>query len=122
MKKQSFNHMLALATTMALVSGSQTVYAQQAAEQIEEVTVTGYRATLLNSIETKRQSDVVADVVDASAVGSLPQVSIADALGRIPGVTTVPGSGQSSQLNIRGMNGAFIQTTLNRREQAATSS
>ena len=122
MKKQSFNHMLALATTMALVSGSQTVYAQQAAEQIEEVTVTGYRATLLNSIETKRQSDVVADVVDASAVGSLPQVSIADALGRIPGVTTVRDSGQSAQLNIRGMNGDFIQTTLNGREQATTSS
>ena len=122
MKKHKFNHMLALATTMALVSGSQTVYAQQAAAEVEEVTVTGYRATVLNSIDTKRQSDVVADVVDASAVGSLPQVSIADALGRIPGVTTVRDSGQSSQLNIRGMNGDFIQTTLNGREQATTSS
>jgi iron complex outermembrane receptor protein len=122
MKKHKFNHMLALATTMALVSGSQTVYAQQAAAEVEEITVTGYRATVLNSIDTKRQSDVVADVVDASAVGSLPQVSIADALGRIPGVTTVRDSGQSSQLNIRGMNGDFIQTTLNGREQATTSS
>lgn len=122
MRKPSFNHMLALATTMAMVAGSQTVYAQQAASEVEEVTVTGYRATVLNSIDTKRQSDVVADVVDASAVGSLPQVSIADALGRIPGVTTVRDSGQSSQLNIRGMNGDFIQTTLNGREQATTSS
>lgn len=129
MRKLKFNHMLALASTMALVSGSTSVYAQSSDKDdakksgnVEEVVVTGYRATVLNSIDTKRQSDVVADVVDATAVGSLPQVSIADALGRIPGVTTVRDSGQSSQLNIRGMNGDFIQTTLNGREQATTSS
>jgi phosphoribosylformimino-5-aminoimidazole carboxamide ribotide isomerase len=38
----------------------------------------------------------------------------------VPGVTTVRDSGQSSELNIRGMNGDFIQTTLNGREQAST--
>ena len=51
---------------------------------------------------------------------SLPDASIADALGRVPGVTTIRDSGQSSELNIRGMNGDFIQTTLNGREQAST--
>ena len=50
MKKQTFNHMLALATTMALVSGSQAVYAQKSADAIEEVLVTGFRASLQNSI------------------------------------------------------------------------
>ena len=123
MRKNKFNPMLVLASTMALVSGSQLVYAQQTeAGEVEEITVTGFRATVLNSIDTKRQADVVADVVDATALGSLPTTSIADALGRIPGVTTVRDSGQSAQLNIRGMNGDFIQTTLNGREQATTSS
>jgi iron complex outermembrane recepter protein len=129
MKKQKFNHLFAVLSTLTLVAGSQAVYAQQAAEkaeaqeqEIEEVVVSGFRASVLNSIEAKRQSDVVSDVVDASAAGSLPAVSIADALGRVPGVTTVRDSGQSSQLNIRGMNGDFIQTTLNGREQASTSS
>src|SRR6187551_1699162 len=121
MKKQKFNHMLAFATTMALVSGSQTVYAQTAGEQLEEVTVTGFRSTVVNAIDAKRNADTVVDVVDAGVLGSLPDQSIADALGRIPGVTTVRDSGQSSQLNIRGMNGDFIQTTLNGREQASTS-
>lgn len=122
MKKQSFNHMLALATTMALVSGSQAVYAQEkAAQEIEEVTVTGFRSSVLNSIEAKRNADQIADVIDAGDLGSLPDVSIADALGRMPGVTTVRDSGQSSQLNIRGMNGDFVQTSLNGREQASTS-
>jgi iron complex outermembrane recepter protein len=127
MKKQKFNHLLAMVSTMSLVAGSQGIYAQQATEvaedqQVDEVVVSGFRASVLNSIEAKRQSDVVSDVVDASAAGSLPAVSIADALGRVPGVTTVRDAGQSSQLNIRGMNGDFIQTTLNGREQASTSS
>ncbi|GAB2526728.1 TonB-dependent receptor [Microbulbifer agarilyticus] len=87
---------------------------------LEEVTVTGIRTSVLGSLDAKRNADVVADVVDAGALGSLPDQSIADALGRLPGVTTVRSNGQSSQLNIRGMNGDFLQTTLNGREQAST--
>lgn len=123
MKKLPFNHMLALVSTMTLAAGSHTVYAQQAAApEVDEIVISGFRQAILNSVEAKRDSDVVADIVDASALGSLPATSIADALGRVPGVTTVRDSGQSSQLNIRGMNGDFIQTTLNGREQATTSS
>lgn len=121
MRKNTFNPVLALTTTMALVAGSQMVYAQQAAQDVEEVTVTGFRSTVVNAVDAKRNADTIADVVDAGALSSLPDQSIADALGRIPGVTTVRDSGQSSQLNIRGMNGDFIQTTLNGREQASTS-
>lgn len=122
MKKLKFNHMLALVSTMSMVAGSQAVYAAEAAAETEEIVISGFRAAVLNSVEAKRQSDVVSDIVDASAAGSLPAVSIADALGRIPGVTTVRSSGHTSELNIRGMNGDFIETTLNGNEQASTSS
>lgn len=123
MKKLQFNHMLALVSTMTLVAGSQAVYAQQAAApEVDEIVISGFRQSILNSVEAKREADVVADVVDASALGSLPAQSIADALGRIPGVTTVRSSGHTSELNIRGMNGDFIETTLNGNEQASTSS
>lgn len=125
MRKPTFNHMLALATTMTMVAGSQVVYAQQntksAEKEVEEVVVTGFRSSILNSVEAKRNADQVVEVIDAGDLGSLPDVSIADALGRMPGVTTVRDSGQSSQLNIRGMNGDFVQTSLNGREQASTS-
>ena len=102
------------------IAASMGVSAQESTEALEEVTVTGIRASVLDSLETKRNADVVADVVDAGALGSLPDQSIADALGRLPGVTTVRSNGQSSQLNVRGMNGDFLQTTLNGREQAST--
>jgi len=98
-------------------------HAQDSANQqqmIEEIVTIGVRTSILGSVDAKRQADTIADVVDAGALGSLPDFSIADALGRVPGVTTVRDSGQSSELNIRGMNGDFIQTTLNGREQAST--
>lgn len=94
---------------------------QEAIDTLEEIQVYGIRTSILNSVDAKREADTIADVVDAGALSSLPDQSIADALGRVPGVTTVRSNGQSSQLNIRGMNGDFIQTTLNGREQASTS-
>lgn len=99
------------------------VMAQEADDDdgyIEEIVTIGVRTSILGSIDEKRASDVISDVVDAGALGSLPDQSIGDALGRLPGVTTIRDSGQSSQLNIRGMDGDFIQTTLNGREQAST--
>ena len=90
-------------------------------ESMEIIRVSGMRSSLLSSLDKKRYTDTVSEVVDAGDLNSLPDISIADALGRLPGVTTVRDSGQSSQLNIRGMNGDFIATTLNGREQASTS-
>lgn len=122
MKKQSFNHMLALAATMTLVSGSQAVYAQEkAAQEVEEVVVTGFRQSVLNAIEAKRSSDTVIEAISADDIGGLPDVSIADSLSRLPGVTSVRTGGQASELNIRGMSGDFVFATMNGREQVSTS-
>jgi phosphoribosylformimino-5-aminoimidazole carboxamide ribotide isomerase len=114
---------VSLAVTAALSGApmmTNVAYAQDD-DAIEEIITIGVRMSILDSVAAKRNADTVADIVDAGALGSLPDQSIADALGRVPGVTTVRDSGQSSQLNIRGMNGDFIQTTLNGREQASTS-
>jgi phosphoribosylformimino-5-aminoimidazole carboxamide ribotide isomerase len=109
---------VSLAVASALPGG---VLAQDANEEpIEEIITIGIRSSVLDSTNTKRNADTISDVIDAGPLGSLPDASIADALGRAPGVTTIRDSGQSSQLNIRGMNGDFIATTLNGREQPST--
>ncbi len=116
-----------LSTGLMVVSSSSFAYAEEAqdkkkaAEEVEVIEVTGIRSSILSALDAKRTSDVVGDFIGAGDLGVLPDPSIADSLGRLSGVTTVRESGQSSQLNIRGMNGDFIQTTLNGREQATTS-
>ena len=111
---------LSLAVAAAL-PGAAMAQSNNTDEVIEEIVTIGIRTSILGSVDAKRNADSIADIVDAGALGALPDQSIADALGRVPGVTTVRDSGQSSQLSIRGMNGDFIQTTLNGREQASTS-
>jgi iron complex outermembrane receptor protein len=113
---------LAVAAALPGVIGMpSTAFAQNSDDDvIEEIVTIGVRMSILDSLATKRNADSIADVIDAGALGVLPDQSIADALGRVPGVTTIRDSGQSSQLNIRGMNGDFIQTTLNGREQVST--
>lgn len=116
MKKQSFNHMLALATTVALVAGSQTVYAQNSVDSLEEVVVTGFRASLEGSINTKREASSIVDAVYAEDIGKLPDTSIAESLARLPGLAGERRDGRTSGISIRGFNENYVATTLNGRE------
>ena len=121
-KKTRIHHSRSAVSLAVAAALPGAALAQDANEEdaIEEIVTVGIRSSVLDSTNTKRMADSISDVVDAGPLGYLPDQSIADALGRVPGVTTIRDSGQSSQLNIRGMNGDFIQTTLNGREQPST--
>ena len=103
----------------------QTSEAQKAKESdkdnVEVIEVTGFRSSLIKSLNTKRFSDTVVDAISADDIGGLPDVSIADSLTRLPGVTSVRIDGQSSELNVRGLSGGFVFSTLNGREMVSTS-
>lgn len=87
----------------------------------DEIVVTGFRASLRSSIAVKRNLDVVAEIVSAEDIGRLPDVSIAESLARLPGVTSQRTGGQASAINIRGLSQDLVSATLNGREQVATS-
>ena len=84
--------------------------------EVEVIEVKGFRRSLIESLNTKRYSDTVVEAVSADDMGALPDVSIADAISRLPGVTSVRQGGQSSELNIRGLSGNYVFATLNGRE------
>lgn len=90
-------------------------------DQTEVIEVTGFRGSVIKSLNTKRFSDTVVDAISADDIGGLPDVSIADSLTRLPGVTSVRIDGQSSELNVRGLSGGFVFSTLNGREMVSTS-
>lgn len=70
---------------------------------LEEIIVTGMRASLEQAVDIKRDAPQVMDVITASDVGKLPDVNIAEALQRVTGVqiTRVFGEGQS--VSVRGL-------------------
>lgn len=91
------------------------------AKDLQAITVTGFSRSVESSIDIKRDADTIQDVITAADIGGLPDVSISDALTRLPGVSAERINGESSAINIRGLSGDFVETTLDGREQAATS-
>jgi hypothetical protein len=53
----------------------------------EEIVVSGLRASLRDAIQAKRASSVVTETISSKDIGVLPDVTIADELARLPGVT-----------------------------------
>ncbi|MCU4676096.1 TonB-dependent receptor [Catenovulum sp. 2E275] len=113
-----------LAMPLSAYSAENDTQANQTAieqeEVMETISITGFRRSLIDSINTKRFSDTVSEQISADDLGALPDVSISDALTRLPGISAVRTNGQSGEINIRGLAGGFVFTTLNGREQVST--
>ncbi len=87
---------------------------------IERIQITGFQRSLFDALNAKRFADTVSEQISADDLGSLPDVSMADALTRLPGISAVRTGGQAAEINIRGMSGGFVATTFNGREQVST--
>jgi len=89
---------------------------------LEEVVVTGtLRDTIRNSIELKRQSSTIVDAISASDIGVLPDLSVAETLERITGVTGDRFKGNASEISIRGLGPFLVSSTFNGREVSSGS-
>ncbi|MDV3458162.1 TonB-dependent receptor [Sphingomonas sp. HF-S4] len=86
-------------------------------EEAGDIVVTGIRASLASSAAIKRNQAMIVDSITAEDVGKLPDVSIADSLARLPGVTAQRLEGRDQRLSIRGLGPDFSTTLLNGREQ-----
>ena len=89
-------------------------------ETLEEVTVTGIRASIESAIKEKRESNEVIEVVSAEDIGKLPDTNIAESISRLPGVTVQRSDGRASDISIRGFGPDFNGTLLNGRNQVST--
>lgn len=104
-----------LAVLMLATSGA---FAQEATET---VTVTGFRASLENTIALKKESTQIVEAVSAEDIGKLPDQSIAEAISRLPGLTAQRLNGRAQDISIRGLAPDFSTTLLNGREMVSTS-
>lgn len=96
-------------------------FAQDEEEESDEIVVQGFRSSLENSVAAKRNNESIVEAVSAEEIGKLPDVSIAESLGRLPGLATQRLNGRSNVLSIRGLGPDFSTALLNGREQVTTS-
>ena len=88
-------------------------------EEVDEVIVTGIRASLQQSLEVKRNADARLEVVTAEDVGKLPAHNVADALRGLPGVNISSSSAdeggfdESDRVSLRGTSPSLTQTLIN---------
>ncbi|MFT4953943.1 MAG: iron complex outermembrane receptor protein [Brevundimonas sp.] len=95
-----------------MAAGAVSAQSQDVTE-VDEVVVTGIRASLQQSLETKRDSNSIIDVVTAEDVGRFPSSNVAEAITIIPGVTIDREFGQGEKVSILGTDPALNRTLLN---------
>ncbi len=114
---------LAVACSTALFA-SFAIQAQEApaadAQTLDTVKVTGIRAAIASAVEVKNESTSIVEAISAEDIGKLPDISIADSISRLPGLTMQRVDGRAQVIHIRGMSEQFAGTLLNGREQVTT--
>lgn len=84
------------------------------------IVVTGFRRSLQDSIQIKRNSASVVEAVSAEEIGKLPDVSIAESIARLPGIAAQRVAGRAEIVSIRGFSPDFTTVLLNGRQQASS--
>jgi iron complex outermembrane recepter protein len=93
-------------STQSAPAGSET-----SKDSLQEVVVTGFRASLQNALEAKRNSDLPIESVAAEDLGKMPDQNVAESLQRLPGVQIDRSQGQGTAVLIDGLRQNL--TTLN---------
>src|SRR6201996_2336236 len=103
-----------MVAAMTVIAPSLANAQQVAANSVEQVTVTGYAASLEKATDAKRNSNNFTDTVFAEDIGKFPDTDVAESLNRIPGVTISREiDGEGVNVSIRGLGADFTKVTLN---------
>ena len=86
----------------------------------EIIEVRGIRRSLEASQSIKMDSSSIVEAISAEDIGKLPDVSIAESLARLPGVTAQRLNGRAQNISIRGMSADFSTALFNGREVVST--
>ncbi len=111
---------LAIALTLGAASASAQTASQDDATQIDEVVVTGFRASLDAALNIKRREAGVVDAIVAEDIADFPDLNLAEAIQRIPGVSIDRDAGEGRALTVRGLSSDFTRTRINGMEAQAT--
>lgn len=90
-------------------------YATAQDDSVEEVIVTGIRASMERAMDVKRESAGVVDSINSEDMGKFPDTNLAESLQRITGVSISRQNGEGSEVTVRGFGPENNMVTLNGR-------
>jgi TonB-dependent receptor len=108
---QAVGAILALSATSAVLAQS----APSAHDTLEDVVVTGIRASLTSAETVKRNAVGVVEAINAEEMGKFPDQNLAEALARVTGVSIDRFNEEGSHITVRGMGPEFNLVLLNGR-------
>jgi iron complex outermembrane receptor protein len=89
-------------------------------EEVEEVVVTGFRASLNAALDDKRASAAAIDSIRAEDIAKFPDSNLAESVQRIPGVSIARDAGEGRNLSVRGLGPQFTRVRINGMEAQST--
>jgi iron complex outermembrane receptor protein len=119
----------ALTTATALLGFATAVSAQEAApaaagsseaETVDEVVVTGFRASLNAALSDKREATGAIDSIRAEDISKFPDSNLAESMQRVPGVSITRDAGEGRNLSVRGLGAQFTRVRINGMEAMST--
>ncbi|MBM0106255.1 TonB-dependent receptor [Steroidobacter sp. S1-65] len=119
---------VAIAAALASVAPLHGANAQAASEQssttpgageLEEVVVTGLRASLESAMDIKRDAIGVVDAISAEDIGKFPDSNLSESLQRITGISIDRRNGEGALVTARGFGAQYNMVTLNGRTMPA---
>ncbi|MEJ6001978.1 TonB-dependent receptor [Paucibacter soli] len=118
-QKKLLPHLITLLLSSAACSAGWAQDAEPAAgkkgdsAKLDLVEVTGVRATLMKSLNEKRESQNIVDSINAEDVGKFPDKNVADSLQRVPGISVDRSWGEGRDIFVRGTDKNLNMTQLN---------
>ncbi|MDO8295939.1 MAG: TonB-dependent receptor [Caulobacter sp.] len=88
--------------------------------QVEELVITGFRGSLASALATKRNETGVVDVIKAEDIADFPDLNLAEAIQRIPGVSIDRDAGEGRSITVRGLGSDFTRIRINGIQALAT--
>ncbi|WNC73225.1 TonB-dependent receptor [Thalassotalea psychrophila] len=116
---------LSMAIMLSLGATSNSYAAEEQAEglndDVETITVTGIRGSLVRAMDLKKSSDGIVDAISAEDIGKFPDQNVAESLQRISGVAIDRDGGEGQKISVRGLGPEFNAVLVNGRTMASVS-
>ncbi len=91
-----------------------------AGPELGEVTVTAYRQSLAIALDQKQKASAAIDMIVAEDIADFPDLNLAEAIQRVPGVSIARDAGEGRQVTVRGLGPQFTRVRINGIEALTT--